>query len=309
MTTRDRRADAISAIRAVAGVSASFAIAVGTTRLASLHEFGGYRAKFPNPSGAGAEATIVNTGGGVAGGDRVTLDIVVGPQAAVTVSTPSAERIYRSSLGSAPANVAVQLAVDAGARLLWAPQATLLFNGAELVRRFDVELADGAQLAMAEITLFGRRASGEVMTGGSLREDWRVRRCGTLIFADATRLSGAITTQMDRRVVAGGAGGTALVLAVGSGMADRLAAVRGAIAGLDRGGPDRAVLAGASAWADPLSKTEMLVVRCLGPSLEGLQDAVRRVLLALDTLPLPAAWKSPFSPLTPSAAAASGIEP
>lgn len=289
--------DPINAIRAVAGVTASFGAASGASRLVTLHEYGGYRAKFPAPSGSGAEATIVNTGGGVAGGDRIALSIAVGAGAAVTVSTPSAERIYRSGHGGETADIRVRLAVEPGARLLWAPQATLMFNGARLVRGFDVEVADDAQLVMAEITMFGRRGSGEVMTSGSLREQWRVRRSGRLVFADATSVSGAIGAQLDRSAVAAGAGGTALVLAVGPGISDRLAAARDAIAGLDHGAPNASVLAGTSAWADPLSDAETLVVRCLGPSLEGIQAAVHRVLLALATLPLPAAWKNPFSPL------------
>ena len=70
---------------------------------------------------------IVNTAGGIAGGDRHDLDIAVGDGATLAVTTAAAEKVYRA-LGP-PAEIAIKLAVGGGARLSWLPQETILFDG------------------------------------------------------------------------------------------------------------------------------------------------------------------------------------
>jgi urease accessory protein len=277
--------DPMAAIRAVAGVSASFGAAEGVTRLASLTEFGGYRGKLPASDGNGIEAVLVNTGGGVAGGDHVSINIAAEAGASVTVTTPSAERIYRSTASGQPADINVRLAVESGATLVWAPQATLLFNGARLTRSYEVDVAPDGGLLMAETTLFGRRGSGETMTDGLLRDHWRVRRGGELIFADATRLAGPIGAHLARPAVADNAGGVGLLLAVAPGIEEQLDAVRAALATV------KGALVGVSAWDG------LLVMRCTGTALEDLQDCLRRAMQVLNFRPLPVVWQSQFMPL------------
>ncbi len=51
---------------------------------------------FRAATGAGLDAVIVNTGGGMTGGDRFSLGIKVGAGADVSVTTAAAEKIYRS---------------------------------------------------------------------------------------------------------------------------------------------------------------------------------------------------------------------
>ena len=57
---------------------------------------GSLRVRFPHCDGAGLDAVIVNTGGGMTGGDRFDLGIKVGAGADVSVTTAAAEKIYRS---------------------------------------------------------------------------------------------------------------------------------------------------------------------------------------------------------------------
>lgn len=281
--------DPMARIRAVAGVNAQFAHEAGNTRIATLSEYGGYRAKFPVSADRGIEAVLVNTGGGVAGGDTLAIDINAGAETAVTVSTPSAERIYRSTAAGHAADIDVKLTVGAGATLVWAPQATILFNGARLNRRLTVEASARSCLLMAEITIFGRTASGETLIDGAFSDQWRVKRDGQLVFADATKLAGAITTALSRSAVAGGAAGVGLLVAMAPAVKDRLDEVRAALA-------DQADLVGASAWDG------VLVVRCLGSSLDRLHMIMGHVMQVLAFRPLPASWRSPFV-ITPSSSA------
>ena len=123
-----------------------------------MHEAGSLRVRFPNTQG-GLEAVIVNTGGGMTGGDDFTIDIDVADGADLVAGTAAAEKIYRSTGPDTAMNV--RLAVGAGARLAWLPQETILFDRARLKRRIDVDLAEGATLVMAEAVLFGRAAMGE----------------------------------------------------------------------------------------------------------------------------------------------------
>ncbi len=91
------------------------------------------------------EAVIVNTGGGMTGGDRFAIDIALDEGASLVAGTAAAEKIYRST--GADAEMDVRLSVGAGARLAWLPQETILFDRARLSRRIDVDLAESALAA------------------------------------------------------------------------------------------------------------------------------------------------------------------
>ena len=86
-----------------------------------------------------------------------------------------------------------------GARLFWLPQETLIFDGARLERRLEVEASGEAEFVIAETLVFGRLAMGESRIDASLRDSWRVRRDGRLVFADETRLEHAGATWIARR--------------------------------------------------------------------------------------------------------------
>ncbi len=179
-----------AANRATGNVALSVAAAGGVTRRRRVHEDGSLRVRFPNSEHAALEAVLVNTAGGIAGGDRFAVALEVGPGADLIAGTAAAEKIYRSE--SAAAEVALTLNVGEGARLAWLPQETILFDRARLVRRIDIDLADGASLVLAEALVFGRAAMGEAVEQGTLIDRWRLRRGGKLVFAETTRLDGAI---------------------------------------------------------------------------------------------------------------------
>ena len=184
----------------------------GVTRRRQVYEDGPLRVRFPNAGDGALEAMIVNTAGGIAGGDKHDLDIRVGKGGALAVTTAAAEKIYRT-LGP-PAEIAVALTVEAGARLLWLPQETILFDRARLSRRIDVALADGASLLMAEAVVFGRSAMGEAVEHGAFADRWRVRRGGRLLFAETVRLDGPIARMLAEPAVADGGVAFATLLAV-----------------------------------------------------------------------------------------------
>jgi urease accessory protein len=197
-------ADIFAANRASGRIALNAAAAGGRTRRTRVHEDGSLRVRFPNVAGEALEAVIVNTGGGMTGGDRFSIEMAVGEGARLIAGTAAAEKIYRST--GPDAEMTVRLTVGAGGRLAWLPQECILFDGARLQRRIDIDLAEGAALVMAEAVVFGRAAMGEAVAEGLFSDRWRLRRGGRLVFADAALLDGAIAAKLAEAAVAAGGG-------------------------------------------------------------------------------------------------------
>ena len=268
-------ATALAPVRVRGGIAAHFVSDSGRTTVASLSERGGYRLARPSTFAPHLEALQVNTGGGVVGGDRVAFDFAVGAGADVVVSTSSAERIYRSD--GATAELGVKLSLEAGARLDWLPQQTIVVAGARVRRRIEVDVAAGSQFVMAEMLTFGRPASEETRSPAAIADHWRVRRDGRLVFAEALALDGAYADVLARPAVANGARASALILCVAPDAPDRLDRVRLAL----EGAPCDAA---ASTW------NGLLVVRALAARPQQLIAGVTRAIEALTGRLLPRVW-------------------
>lgn len=159
----------------------------GGTRLRNLFHAAPLRLLFPEPDpGDPRVAALANVAGGLAGGDRIEVDIRAEPGACLTLTTPAAEKLYRS-LGERT-EVAARLELGAGATLEWLPQEMILFDGARLSRRLEIGIAEDARLLAAEMIVLGRAAHGERFRRGALLDAWRLRHAGRLVWADALRL-------------------------------------------------------------------------------------------------------------------------
>jgi urease accessory protein len=265
-------------IRVDGGITATLALRPdGSTGVATLAERGGYRLKFPRTHSAHAEAVMINTGGGVVGGDRIKLDFTIRDGADATVTTQAAERIYRST--GVHSDIDARLNVSDHARLIWAPQETILFSGARLRRRYDVDVAPTARLLFVESMIFGRTASGEVMERGALRDSWRIRRDGRLVFAEANRLDNVAEDVLRRPAILGPARALACILYVAPDAGARLASVREVLESVGAGGA-------ASAW------NGLLVVRFVTDAARGMRHAMVRVMQELSGASMPRVWSS-----------------
>jgi urease accessory protein len=260
------RGDPAMRQRARAEARGSFVRVGARTEPARLFETGGLRWRFPRSS-TPCETAIVNTGGGVAGGDSYFVSLTLGDSAEVEATTPSAERIYRSD-GPAAA-ITTRLTLAPGARLFWLPQETLMFDGARLERRLEIETSGEAEFIVAETLVFGRLAMGESRIDASLRDSWRVRRDGRLVFADETRLEHA-GSALDRKAVGAGARALSTIVASAPNIEARLPDLRAAI---KAAGPD--VEGGASALDD------LVVARLLAASSHELRAALLAAIVAL----------------------------
>jgi urease accessory protein len=213
-----------AANRAQGAVRFDVKLVDGVTRRGVLHESGSLRVRFPSPEGEGLSGVFVNTAGGIAGGDRFDIDIAAGEGARLTLTTAAAEKVYRAAGPAAALNIALK--AEAGAHLAWLPQETILFEGARISRRIDIDLADDASLLLCEIVVFGRAAMGERMLHGEFIDRWRLRRGGRLVFAETIRLDGDIGAKLSQPAIAKGgvAIGTALIVPGDEAVVERIRA-------------------------------------------------------------------------------------
>ena len=141
------------------------------------------------PEGAEVcHAIVLHPPAGIAGGDRLQINAMVGAEAHVLLTTPGAGKWYRS--GGACAEQAVTIKIGAGGTVEWLPQESILFNGAKANMRTTVELAAGARFIGVETLCFGRRASGESFDKGSVRLGTDIRMEGIPLWRERGMVEG-----------------------------------------------------------------------------------------------------------------------
>ena len=131
--------------RAVGGGRVAVCADRGVTRISDLRQSGSLKLVFPKTHRQDVEAVIVNTAGGVTGGDRIDIAADALAGSALTLTTQAAERAYRSQAGEV-AQITTNLSVGPSARLNWLPQELILFDRASLRRRLTIDLAEDCLL-------------------------------------------------------------------------------------------------------------------------------------------------------------------
>ncbi|MFW8635320.1 urease accessory protein UreD [Cribrihabitans pelagius] len=239
-----------------------------------LRSSGAMKALFPRPRDNGIEAILINTSGGLTGGDRIGVEARAGRGSSLTLTTQAAERAYRAEAGEAV--VTTRLEAGSGAELMWLPQELILFEGSALSRTLTVSLAPDARFLMAEAVIFGRAAMGEQLRNIRLRDRVRITRGGVPAYRDGVDITGDALTHMARRVTGAGAG---------------------AMASLIYAGPD------AEAQLDPLRRhlpatggasllaPDLLAARILAADGFALRQALIPILDRLSRNRLPASWR------------------
>lgn len=251
-----------------------------TTRLDRLFQEGQAKIRLPKAfDGEPPTAVLINTAGGIAGGDRISWGARFGAGTRACVTTQAAERIYRSSAtdGGLAGVVDTRLEVEAGARAEWLPQETILFDRASLSRTLSVDVAADASALMVEAIVLGRTAMGEEVENCRLVDRWRVRRDGRLVFAETFRVEGAAREILAGRATGGGARAFATVLLVDALAETRIEEVRTLLA--EAGGA-----AGASAFEG------LLVARLADADPTRLRRDLVRLLMLIRRAEMPRVW-------------------
>ena len=198
-------------------------------RQSSLDRFrtsGASKVAFPLSAGA-VEAIVLNTSGGLTGGDRFTANFSAGDGSQLVLTTQAAERAYRSFSGTA--RVTTRLTVQPSATLHWLPQELIFFDGASLDRQLDVALDDTSEAVIAESVVFGRHAMGETRVSGSYKDTIAISLNGKPLYRDRFLLSGDLSAQLQRPAIANGATAMAIAIYYGSAAEAMLPRVRDAL--------------------------------------------------------------------------------
>jgi urease accessory protein len=251
----------------------------GAVRLERLFQQGCAKAILPRVAGPTREVVLLNTAGGLTGGDEIDVALALGPGAAATATTQTAERVYRAIDGAA--HVGVRLSLGAGATLDWLPQETIQFEGGRLERRLDADMAGDARLTVLETLVLGRAAMGERVARASYADRWRIRRDGRLIHAEALRLEGDIAAAGAGPATLRGARAIATLARIGFDGEAGLACARAALGSALRAAP------GVSAAAS--LRGDVLIVRALAADHAPLRAALIKILTALRA-PVPRVW-------------------
>ncbi|KGF70940.1 urease accessory protein UreD [Hoeflea sp. BAL378] len=207
----------------------SVKLSAGESRIDRLFQEGSARIRVPRvPRGFPLEAVLINTAGGLTGGDRMDWEFEAGEGAAMLLATQACEKTYKAH-GTSEAQVSVRLKLHPSSALAWLPQETILFDRARLLRSIEVDMEAGSRLLMVEPVVFGRLAMKESVTQGLFRDRWRIRLAGHLIHAEETRLGPDMAAVLQRMAVADGGLAMATVVMIAPDAEARLAAVRALI--------------------------------------------------------------------------------
>jgi len=164
-------------------------------KLKRFYQSGSAKIFIPKTYAKTTEAVLVNTAGGLTGGDIFDAKLRADGDTHLTVSTQTAERVY-CALGPQAAKITIDIDLGGKASLHWLPQETILFDGAGFSRHLKVEMDDAASFLASEMMVFGRTAMHETVRQGNISDQWRISRDGRLIHAEALRLDGHIDEKL-----------------------------------------------------------------------------------------------------------------
>ncbi len=227
------------------------------------------------------EAILINTSGGLTGGDVIEWSVAAADSTRLSVTTQANEKIYKAA--SDTASVSTDITVGDNASVHWLPQETILFDQASLTRRLDVDLAESAEFLAVEAVLLGRKAMGEAVDRGFFRDRWRVRRNGRLIHAEEMRFAGEIERMAEAAAVLSGQVAFATLFYTGPLGDSLLPRLRDCLAG---------TTGGASSWTGGASHWNgKLIARIAAPTGFDLRKILTPAISVLrNGAPVPKVW-------------------
>ena len=244
-------------------------------KIEKLYQAGCTKMMLPKTYSQMTEAVMLNTAGGITGGDQLDISVVA-QDCALVATSQTAERFYKSS--TSPAKISIQLKAQESANLHWLPQETILFDGAEIDRTIRLDMQSGSQCLIAESLVLGREAMGEVVQSCHFTDSWRLYRDGVLFHAEQLRLTGDV-----RDVLAASAGGNAarlLTTIIYAGADAEQAAER-----------LKPIISSSSSASATSCWREKLVVRLMSADASAGRTDIIKLLLALRQQPLPRVWQ------------------
>ncbi|WP_347455147.1 urease accessory protein UreD [Acinetobacter thermotolerans] len=142
---------------------------------------------WPEKTGV-CHAIIVHPPAGIAGGDHLSFDMKVGPNAHGLVTTPGAGKWYKTNLKQAYQHIDIR--VEEQGIFEWLPQETMLFDGANAHASTMIQLDQTASFIGWDMLVIGRQARSEQFEQGGYRSRFLLYRDSKLLVADQLKFVG-----------------------------------------------------------------------------------------------------------------------
>ncbi len=164
-----------------AQISLSFEQRAKKTVLYHRQHMGPLRVQKPfYPPDGVCHVYLLHPPGGMAGHDDLTVDVHVAERANALITTPAANKAYRSR-GDV---TLVRQDFDVMGTLEWLPQGTILFGGSRLSQSTNIHMTSKSKLMAWDIVSLGRPASGDNYASGSYSQVWTVYLDQVPLFRD-----------------------------------------------------------------------------------------------------------------------------
>ena len=241
--------------------------------LSHLHQSGCLKALIPKNYSTVPDVVLVNTSGGITGGDKLQIQAGVHQKAHVCITSQTAERVYKSSQGMG--EIEVELNLSENSKLDWIPQETILFDKSAVQRSIKVNMSNNSYLFMVESIILGRKAMGENVTNNLFVDRWQILRDNKPTYLEALKLSNA--NELSGLATLGKNKALATLLYVAPDSEERLQQMRELLAKYDS-------LGAATAWDGKL------IVRLIAESPQFLRSALIDIITQFRKMSLPRVW-------------------
>lgn len=144
----------------------------------------------PRNHGNAAWVYLGSYGGGLLDGDRLGVDVRIGPGARAMISTQAWTKVYRTRPGGTTgARVSLESTVGTGGQLILLPDPVVCFASSRFEQSQRIDLDDGASLVLVDWVSAGRHSAGERWQFARYSSRVMVRYAGRVVYLDACLLT------------------------------------------------------------------------------------------------------------------------
>jgi len=164
-----------------ASLEVAFEARRDVTRMTRCRHQGPLRVQRPfHPEGrpGACHVYLLHPPGGLVSGDDLSISIGVGAHAHALLTTPAANKLYKTDSQAVAWRQHTRLEVADGGVLEWVPQETLAFDGSRGEQATEIVLEGNARCMGWEVMALGRPASQLPYLSGRIEQRFRLTRDG-----------------------------------------------------------------------------------------------------------------------------------